>query len=367
MSDQTRQVNQTANNPASERTQVADNATFEKKPTFAADTTPLEKKPSAQEIRFENLLKQAGNSNVGVILEKLQPAFDVIQNALATISPYVFKAWHYGNDFYNSLPLDILYALVGLLLVFFGGVYTLLIAAVETFYATGYVQARDGVLILKEEFELIWTESKKDDALDEDHDGVADVKQITVYKLAQRKFLLFLQTCKDPQRVVDIFYRILSSLISVIAVLKVEFAKVISLGNMIGQSFIKPASYILIPALGYVISAKYQKWIPAIIDFICKSIAISIAWFIQRVISSVQSAIRGGLLFSRRLLKFLKEKGYFTSYNEDDYFDEALGWFVAVIGIYFQISVGFGLPFPLNILLFPLNIIENYITWAVSN
>ena len=50
-------------------------------------------------------------------------------------------------------------------------------------------------------------------------------------------------------------------------------------------------------------------------------IAITIAWYIQRIISSVQSAIRGGLMFSRKLLKFCNDKGYFSFKEEESYLD----------------------------------------------
>ncbi len=316
---------------------------------------------------FSNLIKQAGDSNIGPLLEKLQPVIDSITNYFSIVFPYVSHASEKIYNFYNSLPLDIIYAIVGLLLVFFGGVYCLLIAAIETFYMTGYKQVKEGVLVLKEEFELIWKESKKDNEVDEDHDGIADVKQMTIKELALRKFLLFMQTCRDPQRVMNILTTIMTSFISVIAVLKVEFAKVIALGNMIGEALKRPANYLLVPSLACVIPPKFQKWIPALIELACKFVAITIAWIIQRVISSVQSAIRGGLLFSRRILNFLKEKGIFTSYSEEDYYDEALGWFVALFGIYFQLSYGFEIPFLLKLFLFPLSWIESYLVWNVSS
>ena len=50
----------------------------------------------------------------------------------------------------------------------------------------------------------------------------------------------------------------------------------------------------------------------------------------------------------------------------DDYVDEIVGWFVAFVGIYFQIMSGFGLPFPMNLFLFPVSIMEGYLQWVVS-
>jgi len=47
--------------------------------------------------------------------------------------------------------------------------------------------------------------------------------------------------------------------------------------------------------------------------------------------------------------------------DEDTYLDEILGWSLAAIGFYFQYTLGFSVPFPLNIVLFPLQITESMI------
>ena len=52
--------------------------------------------------------------------------------------------------------------------------------------------------------------------------------------------------------------------------------------------------------------------------------------------------------------------------EEESYLDEIIGWIVAAIGIYFQIRLGFSLPFPLNIILFPFSFVENTIVWCIS-
>jgi hypothetical protein len=51
---------------------------------------------------------------------------------------------------------------------------------------------------------------------------------------------------------------------------------------------------------------------------------------------------------------------------DDTIIDEVCGWVLCAMGIYFQVSSGFTLSFPLNLLLFPLSIIEWLITFAVT-
>ena len=56
------------------------------------------------------------------------------------------------------------------------------------------------------------------------------------------------------------------------------------------------------------------------------------------------------------------------SVNEDDtYADEAVGYGLAVAGLLMQISMGFKLPFPLNVLLLPLRMTEWAIVWTIMD
>jgi len=101
-----------------------------------------------------------------------------------------------------------------------------------------------------------------------------------------------------------------------------------------------------------------------LLDWLCKSIGISIAWHIQTVISAFTSALAGGLIMSRAMLHISfngKKK------HEDTNADEIASYAFAALGFYFQYYMRFSTPFPLNIILFPVELSEYYIRWAVTN
>jgi len=123
----------------------------------------------------------------------------------------------------------------------------------------------------------------------------------------------------------------------------------------------------LLPLLSHVVPEDYKHWLPLIVHSAAKAVGVSIAWRLQVLVSSVHLALRGGLLFSRSLLRYAKKRGMLPSYNEDYYWDEALGYAVAVVGLKFQWDYGFALPFPLNFIFFPLNIVEWYIRWTITS
>jgi len=53
--------------------------------------------------------------------------------------------------------------------------------------------------------------------------------------------------------------------------------------------------------------------------------------------------------------------------HKETMLDEFVGWGLAALGFLFQISFGFHLPFPFNIVLFPLTVTEHSIRWMITN
>jgi hypothetical protein len=326
----------------------------------------IQTKNDKENNRVTSLISSVGNIKVAEILMKVEPIFDLISKVVDTVYPPVQKGIEYGIAIYNKLPVDILFGLLGLMLCFFGGTFAITIAAAEAFYYSGFETFKSNLLFLYYEFMVIWKKSREDDLLDEDGDGTADVKQITAKELFTRKLGLYFATCRDPAKIMGLTGDLIRCLMGVVAVLKSEFAKVIALGTMIGENLRKPVSYIVVPTVSSALPEKYHQWIAPTVNYGCKLVAIWIAWFIQRIISSVQSAIRGGLMFSRRTLKYLNDKGYITFNDEESYLDEIIGWAVAAVGIYFQLVNFFGIPFPLNIILSPISLVEETLIWITN-
>jgi hypothetical protein len=254
---------------------------------------------------------------------------------------------------------------IGLIMCFFGGSFMTLIAAVEAYKMVGYESSLKCIRDLNDDFNKFLQASKQDDIKDDDNDGIADVVQISKKELAQRKLLLFLKTV-DPKRVTDALAGLNSGFLAVVATLKLQFAKAITLGQAIGTIVERPANIYALPVLHALLPEDYKKWAQPIITYGVKSFAISIAWTIQRIMSAFHSAIRGGHMFSKNVLEYLSKMGYVQIKHEDTYLDEIIGYAVAVIGLWFQLSLGFSLPFPLNILLFPFKFLEWWLIWIVS-
>ena len=125
------------------------------------------------------------------------------------------------------------------------------------------------------------------------------------------------------------------------------------------------------PVLKKLTPDDYDKWVPIILSWITKSIAMSIAWYIQAVISGVTSSLKGGLMMARAAFQFCTYRkitlfGFIPEDESKSVVDEVLSYVFAALGFYVQFRSGFSLPAPLNLLLWPLEVGEYYIRWTIT-
>lgn len=296
---------------------------------------------------------------VGKIAEFIEKLIPIIQN-------FYGKCLKFWESLAPYKPHLLIPSFAGLIMCFFGGSYLTLIAAAEAYRMCGYDSTVKCIEVILDDLKKVAAENKKDDKEDKDGDGIADTLQITNAQLIQRKTLLFMRTV-DPKRLSDAISIISASFFTVVATLKLQFAKTITLGTAIGDTIEKPVVKYLLPVIEKAVPPEYRKWAQPVIKYTIKSFAISIAWTVQRILSAFHSAIRGGLLFSRNMLTYLSEMKIIEIDHEETYLDEFVGYGLALLGIYFQLSLGFALPFILRLILFPFSILEYLLIWAVNS
>lgn len=209
---------------------------------------------------------------------------------------------------------------------------------------------------LADEALVIIEESKKDDDVDADGDGKADVKQIGNREYALRKTRLVMAKM-NPTKVDSAVASIYNVWLAVAAVLKIQFAWAINMALGIAEFINKPVDRFLRPTIQIVVPDEYDRWVPVVLSWITKSIAMSIAWYIQTVISAATSAMQGGLQMARALMRMGRKRGVkFLPADHETYIDEGAAYIFAGLGFYFQFSLHFDVPFPFNWLLWPFEL-----------
>lgn len=303
-------------------------------------------------------------------LMKAAPAMALIGTVLEMAYPYWLKVYALGEQVYAFLepyhPEDMACVGAGLFMAFFGGEYPALITAVEAYRQIGFEPTLKALRALWRDLKTVQEAMEKDDKVDADNDGVPDVQQISADQVVERKLLLMLRTT-DPETVTEAITAISSGWLAVLASLKISFARAITLGAAIGDVLRKPAVRYLGPLAKKLVPEDYQRWIVPVITYTCKTIAISIAWTIQKVISAFHSAIRGGHLAANGLVKYMNKYGLISITPDDTLADEIVGYIIAALGFLMQLYTGFRVPFPLNLLFLPFSIIETIIVWTIMD
>ena len=111
----------------------------------------------------------------------------------------------------------------------------------------------------------------------------------------------------------------------------------------------------------------YHHWIPLLVKSSARAIGVALAWRLQVIVSAVHLALRGGLFFSRGIMRWAASRGYLQTKHEDTVVDEVVGYAVAALGFYCQFMCGFGVPFPLNVIMLPFTWVEWYIRYTITS
>lgn len=297
----------------------------------------------------------------------LKPFLEPACNLIRVLIPYFVMFASLLKDLWEKAqpyhPQELGGAFLGLLMVFFGGTYVTTIAAVEAFRQCGWERTEKHLRILFANYEKASQASKKDDEKDEDGDGIPDVEQISNTELYRRKALLVAKSV-NPDDVSNALAGLWSGTFGVLCTLRIQFAHAVTLGAAIGDVLHKGVHKYLEPTLGEMIPREYHKWIPSIVKYACRSIAVSIAWVVQRVISAFHSAIRGSEMALTGICAYLKRHNHINEVpvpGSQLWFGLHIG--LAVTGFLWQLRMGFSLPFPMNLLFLPLSIFE----WILVN
>lgn len=184
---------------SSEDASTADSAevTAPKEPKEARSETPREKE---QRHLAAQITAAAMGSPPALadVLQHTAPALKAGMEVIAFIAPFYVQLAKLVMMAYHTLPLDILQALTGLGLCFFGGTYCASIAAVEAFRLVGWSTTRAALNDIYGEALTIRDATTADAKKDDDGDGVADASVLPAAELVQRKLRVAVLAVRDP-------------------------------------------------------------------------------------------------------------------------------------------------------------------------
>ena len=314
------------------------------------------------------------NPEMAQCLDQAKPLLVQVIKGIRWLWPYYKQAYLKGYEIYKQLPANAIQMVFGIALCFFGGTYVASIAAIEAFRQLGWQKVYSELVTVYGQCELVVAASDEDDKLDEDGDGVADVDQISATELTQRKIVVAMKAISEPERLQTAFGALFVAYLSVLATLRLEFARTTAFALGIVEMGKYPIMRTLAPMLSASLGPEISHWTQTIVETSITFVAVLFAWWLQMIISAFYSGIRGGKMFADALITFLEEQDLMGKvpfiqqpFNPDEsLLDEAVGYSLAAAGFAFQFFNGFALPFPLNLVFLPLTIIEWFLRLQIS-
>ena len=247
---------------------------------------------------------------------------------------------------------------VGLLMVFFGGTFGATIAAVETFRHIALADTKEALKILYKQYEIADRAAEKDERKNPLPSTAKESDQREV-ELRRRAFLIFKSV--DPNAISKAVSAITSGAFGVLCALRVKFAHAVALGISIGDMTTGLFQRYGTPKVKSMLPEDLHKWVPLLSNYLCRSLAVSLAWTFQLIIIAFHASLRGANLVLDGVVALLMAKGMMNSHSvppKESARWHAMVYCVAGFGFLYQAKSGFSVPFPLNLFLWPISLVE---------
>eukprot|EP00618_Florenciella_parvula_P032624 CAMPEP_0119468940 /NCGR_PEP_ID=MMETSP1344-20130328/2482_1 /TAXON_ID=236787 /ORGANISM="Florenciella parvula, Strain CCMP2471" /LENGTH=344 /DNA_ID=CAMNT_0007501457 /DNA_START=36 /DNA_END=1070 /DNA_ORIENTATION=- len=335
----------------------------QRKPTGdGSEEADLEAK-NAERLALLTGLGEKAPESIRPFALKCAPGAVKIWELVEKLIPLIMLAYAKCLELYEKIkpyhPDDLVPCFVGLAMCFFGGEFPMLIATVVAVKVTGSGKAIKGSVM------AIWSEAEKvinEEVKDEKEHAGDEGEKPKPQEVLTRKAMVALKVI-DPQMLGNSMTALTTALLAVIASLKLTFARSLSLGSAIGDILSKPALRYGTPIMKTYLDDDYHKWIEPSIAYACRAVAMSVAFWVQQMISAVHSAIQGGQLFTASLCRYLRKYGISTFDPDTSNLDELAGYAVAVLGLGWQLF--YSTPTLLGLVLLPLTICEYAIRFTL--
>jgi hypothetical protein len=222
----------------------------------------------------------AANMDIPLSAKMLQSIAKPILSVFMVVVPAVITSSRQAYLLFQKLPQNAMLFAYGSVFCFFGGTFPTLFAAIQAAEHGGRQKVLEALNALSDEALTVINESKKDDDADLNKDGKKDSEELSQSEYLARKTKLVLKKM-NPEKIDQAISSMYSVWLSVAAVLSIQFARTIALALSISDILKKPIDRFITPVVNVAIPNDYEKWVPVVMSWIVKGIAMTIAWKIQ--------------------------------------------------------------------------------------
>jgi len=228
---------------------------------------------------------------------------------------------------------------LGVLMLLFGRSFIVTFTMVEAFHHGGSSILMDNVSLLQKQIQSVVEANEKDNLIDDDGDGIADVDEISKKALLKRKIKL-VTTSIQPAIIKNAFQAFWTATIGAATAVKIDTAKAIALGVSMGDDIDLFTHRSIVPTVVPFINKELHPWLPLTIRYTCRFLGVLIAFITFSYVSIVATSTRGSFLLVEYLQAFVESQRQGSTAaaetGEPMEYDIRYVLALSVIGILFQ-------------------------------
>lgn len=245
---------------------------------------------------------------------------------------------------------------LGFMMTFFGRYFTLLTIVAETVHMMSWRDIKRAYHMLKKNYDIAIDQYERDNApAPVMGTGLQSMDAIMPIALSRRASLFAKSV--NVEELNEAAHTLAGVIFPVAAALLIPMVRTLTISRSIASMI-----HAYIPLEDKVVEALPPQWrkFSSVIAAASVYVAsLSVAMVLSTVIVTIDCALRGSQMFVRHLLRRAHMHNMLTSVTDATKAAQYMAMGMATLGFLWQMAHGSGLPFPLNLLLLPLTIMES--------
>eukprot|EP00470_Lotharella_oceanica_P004117 CAMPEP_0170169122 /NCGR_PEP_ID=MMETSP0040_2-20121228/2064_1 /TAXON_ID=641309 /ORGANISM="Lotharella oceanica, Strain CCMP622" /LENGTH=363 /DNA_ID=CAMNT_0010407695 /DNA_START=43 /DNA_END=1131 /DNA_ORIENTATION=- len=259
-----------------------------------------------------------------------------------------------ANDAEDYLP-----AIAGLVMVFYGGSFTYLIAAIEAYHICGWEKTKKCYSELYRNYSnVVEADTADDKKLQEKNvaDGIASEEEMSDEEYLNHKLDLILRVI-SPQQAFDAAAALLAGFFAIVATLKNGTAASITLGVAMGSLYEKAVKVACQRDLQYLFG-EHRAWASPVLSTTCCLVGVTLSWVLGDTAFVLYSALKGSDLIVHACKDVVPRGSAEPVDSDTDVACVTAKVVLSILGFVKQMAWGYGTWFPLNLVVSPFLIAD---------
>ena len=324
----------------------------------------------------------AGLSAIAKFWNQAQPHLAQVQPYMSRILPILMSTGKVANqvtrDYVAPFYTDQLGRVMwNVILVFFGGQFALTIMAIQAFNIAGASMIRSSLAQLRTSYyqamEKLRNDPEAKAVFDANGDGMVELEEVGMAVLTtltneskekREKSMKMVSICLraiDPHKISEAFTGFIMGLMAVIATLRSNMAKCISVGAKIGEHISDLVKTRAQKPL-YEKFPQHKQWVDVGLQSSSTLVGVVFSLMLVKVVNAFNCALDGSRGLTNQLIRYAHSKGRLLSINETDRSVRAVVIGIAFVGVMTQLKAAFKCPWYLKLVLLPAVLSENILS-----